>query len=414
MQQTSQKKNLSPELQVLKANPSFMPFLKEGDLVEVTFIENGNKSVFFEVPRVGTGVIYGIELINAKTILKNLEIGDSVTAKVVDPENPEGFVELSLAEADKQKAWQSIKELKEKDEPIEASVVNANSGGLVVEILGVQAFLPASQLSNEHYPKGVDGNRAKILEELEKFVGTKLEVKIININPRINKFIVSEREVVAGDVKELLNKYKAGDIISGIVSGVANFGVFVRFADEPKIEGLIHISELSHNVIEHPKEVVSVDDMIKAEVTEIKDGRISLSLKAMMPNPWDKVLDKFKEGSVINGTVYKLNPFGAFVRLDENITGLIHVSEFGSVEELKKSLEPGSDYKFLIDSIKADEKRIILRLDKPAKDKPIGTTEVPQGGLQKESLIQNKEDDNAKELSTTKTEETGSSKEEGA
>ena len=102
--------------------------------------------------------------------------------------------------------------------------------------------------------------------------------------------------------------------------------MFIRFADEPKIEGLIHISELSHNVVDHPKEIVSVGDMVKAQIIEIREGRVSLSLKALLPNPWDKVADKFKEGSVVNGTVYKLNPFGAFINLYDDITGLIHFS----------------------------------------------------------------------------------------
>lgn len=363
MQRTPQRKITSPELHILKMNPALMPFLKEGDLVEVTLIENGNKEVFFEVPHVGTGIIYGVELINAKDILKSLEMGGRVTAKVVEPENDEGFVELSLAEADKQRAWQEIKEIKETDEPIEVVVKSANNGGLVTELAGLQAFLPTSQLSNEHYPKDTEGDREKILKELEKFIGSKLTVKIINANPRTNKLIVSEREVVAEDIKELLSKYKVNDEIPGIVSGVANFGVFIRFADEPKIEGLIHISELSHNVVDHPKEIVSVGDMIKAQIIEIREGRVSLSLKALLPNPWDKVADKFKEGSVVNGTVYKLNPFGAFIKLDDDITGLIHVSEFGSVEDLKKKLTPGDSHSFLIDSIKPDEKRIILKLD---------------------------------------------------
>jgi small subunit ribosomal protein S1 len=409
MQQASQRKNTSPELQILKANPSLMPFLKEGDLVDVTLIENGNKSVFFEVPRVGTGVIYGIELINAKDILKRLNVGDSVTAKVVEPENADGFVELSLAEADKQKAWQEIKELKETDEPVEITITRANSGGLISEISGVQAFLPASQLSNDNYPKGAEGNRAKILEELEKFVGQKLSVKIISLNPRTNKLIVSEREVVAGDIKELLTKYKVGDVVSGGASGVANFGVFIRFTDEPKIEGLIHISELSHNVIEHPKEVISVGDMVQAQIVEIKDGRVSLSLKALKPNPWDKVGEKFHEGDVVDGVIHKLNPFGAFVKLDENITGLIHVSEFGSVEELKKHLEPGSTHKFLIDSIKADEKRIILKLTGSLKKAvpSIDDSEKEQNTLQKESLDQNNKDEEPEKPGAEETEVSG-------
>ncbi len=347
---------------MLKLDPSLMPLLKEGDLVDVTLIEHGNKAVFFDVPKIGTGTIYGLELINAKSILKKLEIGDTVTAKVVMPENEDGFIELSLAEADKQKAWQGIKELKERNDPFTITITSANAGGLIADISGVQAFLPASQLSNEHYPKGADRGRSKILEELEKFVGTEMTVKIISVNPRINKLILSEREVAAENVKELLEKYSVGDAVNGIISGVANFGAFIKFADHPEIEGLIHISELSHNVIDHPKEVVQAGDMIKAQITEIREGRVSLSLKALQPNPWDTVSERYSENTIVSGVIYKLNPFGAFVKLDENITGLIHVSEFGSVEELKERLEPGETYKFRIESINREEKRIILKL----------------------------------------------------
>jgi len=385
---------------MLKTRPSLMLILKEGDLVDVLLMENGNKAVFFDVPSIGTGIIYGTELINAKGILKKLKIGDSVTAKVVEPENDDGFVELSLAQADKQKAWQEVKELKDRGEVVEILITGANNGGLIADLEGLQAFLPASQLSNEHYPKDMGGGRENLLEELGKFIGEKLSVKVLGVNLRTNKLIVSEREVVAEDIKELLTKYKEGDIVSGIVSGVANFGVFIRFADEPKIEGLVHISELSHNVVDHPKEIVDVGDMVKAQVVEIRDGRVSLSLKALQPNPWDKVHEKFSEGSTVNGAVYKLTPFGAFIKLDENITGLIHVSEFGSVEELKKELEPEKSYPFLIEGIRADEKRIILKLTGEMKKR------ANENSLQKFPQEQNKEDEEK-----SKTAESGEPKE---
>ena len=385
---------------MLKTRPSLMLILKEGDLVDVSLMENGNKAVFFDVPSIGTGIIYGTELINAKGILKKLKIGDSVTAKVVEPENDDGFVELSLAQADKQKAWQEVKELKDRGEVVEILITGANNGGLIADLEGLQAFLPASQLSNEHYPKDMGGGRENLLEELGKFIGEKLSVKVLGVNLITNKLIVSEREVVAEDIKELLTKYKEGDIVSGIVSGVANFGVFIRFADEPKIEGLVHISELSHNVVDHPKEIVDVGDMVKAQVVEIRDGRVSLSLKALQPNPWDKVHEKFSEGSTVNGAVYKLTPFGAFIKLDENITGLIHVSEFGSVEELKKELEPEKSYPFLIEGIRADEKRIILKLTGEMKKR------ANENSLQKFPQEQNKEDEEK-----SKTAESGESKE---
>lgn len=350
---------------MLKANPALMTLLKEGDLIDVVFIERGNRAAYFEIPKIGTGVVYGLELNNAKGILKNLSHGGTVTAKVISPENKEGMVELSLTEAGKQKAWQEVRELKEQGEPIKVQITGANTGGLIADVAGLQAFLPASQLSNEHYPQSPDGNRQKLLEALNQFVGQELTVKIINVNPRSNKLILSEREIVTENIKELLASYTVGQTVSGIVSGVANFGAFIRFADNPEIEGLVHISELSHNIIDHPKEVVKVGDLIQAQITEIKEGRVSLSLKALQPNPWEKVGERFSEGMKVKGVVYRLNPFGAFIKLDENIMGLIHISEFGSAEELKNNLEPGKSYDFLIDKVAPEEKRIILKLPQP-------------------------------------------------
>ena len=354
-------KKESPQMQLLKAEGGIMPILKPGDLVEIRLIERSNRGAFFEVPKVGTGIVYGVELANAKGILKNLELGGTTTAKIVEPENEDGFIELSLAEAGAQKVWAEIKELKEKDEALKVKITNSNTGGLIADLNGVQAFLPASQLSNEHYPAEAEADRSKLAEELAKFVGEEFEVKIINLNPRSGKLILSEREVTSENVKDLVAKYEAGQVIDGIVSGVANFGAFVKFAEEPSIEGLIHISELSHLLIENPKEVVKPGDMVKAKITEIKDGQVSLSLKALQPNPWDNIEEKYKSGEAIKGTVYKLNPFGAMVKLDEEISGLIHVSEFGSVEEMKNALVPGQAYDFIIDSVKAEEKRIVLK-----------------------------------------------------
>lgn len=366
MKQTAKKQD-SFEFQVLKTNPGLMPILREGELINVTLVEKSNRAVYFSISKVGTGVIYGVELINARNILKKLQVGDQVTAKVVVPENDEGLVELSLVEAGKQKAWQELKELKDTGEPIVAKVTGANSGGLLLELKGVQGFLPASQLSNEHYPKSDDGDRSSITQELKNFVDQELTVKIINLNPRTNKLIVSEREVEATNTKDLLEKYTVGDVVPGIVSGVADFGIFIKFADQPEIEGLIHISELSHNMVDHPREIANVGDVVKAKIVEIKEGRVSLSLKALQPDPWENAGNKFKEGERVKGEIYRLNPFGAFVKVEHGLMGLIHVSEFGSVEELKAALEPGKSYYFVISSIKPAEKRIVLKLEHKAK-----------------------------------------------
>jgi len=350
--------------QLIKTRPDVLPILKKGEIVEAKLIEKTPKKAFFEIQRVGTGIVYGREFTNGREVVKGLEVGDSVSAKVVEPENENGFVELSLTEADKQKAWQMAKEAQEKDEPIKVKVFGANSGGLLVELYDLKGFLPVSQLSVEHYPRTDEQSREKVIEELNKLVEEELEVKIIGLNPRTNKLIVSEKEVLSQNVKEIINQYKQGDTVTGIISGLANFGAFIRFADNPEVEGLIHISELGHKLIESPKEIVSVGDMVKAQVIEVKDNKISLSLKALQPDPWKDIEDKYKEGDVVEGIIYKFNPFGAFVKLTEDIVGLIHISEFGSPEEMKSQLSLDSKESFRIEAIKPEEKRIILKLSK--------------------------------------------------
>ncbi len=350
--------------QILKAGGNLVNVLKSGDLVEAKLIKKAPRAVYFDLGAFGTGIVYGYELMNAQDALKDLKPGDATTVKVTDPENEDGYAELSLREVGRQRAWQEVKELKERGEIIAVTITGANSGGLMTEINQLKAFLPVSQLASEHFPKIDDGDRGKILEELKKLVGQEIKVKIIDVNPRNYKLILSERETATENIKELLTKYKAGDVVDGTISGVADFGAFFQFADNPAIEGLIHISELDHRLIENPKEVVKVGDAVKAKITEIKEGRVSLSLKALKPNPWDKVEEKYKTGEVYEGTVTRFNPFGAFVALDDQIQGLIHVSEFGSVDEMKKQIEQGKKYSFVVDSVKPAEKRIILKLKK--------------------------------------------------
>lgn len=360
----SLKKSDSAIAQLIKSSPDLFRVLKEGDLAEAKLLKRMPRAVYFDLGKFGTGVVYGIELLNAREVLKNLKEGDTISAKVLEVENENNYVELSLTEAGKQKSWQVVKDLKESDEEIKLKIVSANSGGLISEIEGLKAFLPVSQLANEHYPRVDDGNRTKILEELKKFIGQELTVKIIDANPRNDKLIISEKEITSQDVKESLAKYKPGDVVDGIISGVADFGAFMRFAENPKIEGLIHISELSHRLIENPKEVVKVDDIVKAKIVDIKDGRVTLSIKALKEDPWQKVEGKYKADQEVKGTVLRFNPFGAFIGLDEDIQGLIHISEFGSTEEMQKQLAVGKSYTFNIVSVKPQEKRIILKLKK--------------------------------------------------
>jgi len=336
--------------------------LKNGELINAAYIGKTQHAHFFDLGRSGTGIVYGLELTNAYDILKTIKAGDTILAKVIDVENEEGYVELSINETGKHKAWQEIQDIEDSGEPIKLMIVSANTGGLVGMLHDIKAFLPVSQLTPDHYPRVIDGDRLKILDELKKFVNTELTVKIIDWNARTGKLIVSERGVLDENMKEQINKYSVGETVKVIVSGVADFGVFVKFADNMNIEGLIHISELDHRLIEDPREVVTTGDLLTAQITEIKDGRVSLSLKALKQNPWDMVMEKYKEGQKVSGVVHRFNQLGAVIKIDADFQGLIRATDFGGTDEMEKAIPVGSNGTFIIEAIKPAEKRIILTM----------------------------------------------------
>ncbi len=353
---------------MIKNEAASLKLPREGELVEAVLIEKAPRQAYFDLGAFGTGMVFGLEYLNAKEVLKNLKIGDKINAKIITLDGEGGYVELSLGAAEQEKVWDSVRDLKESGEVISIKITGANSGGLMANINELKAFLPVSQLSNEHYPRvSTEANQNQkegILKELKKFVGQDLKVKVIDANPRSLKLIISEREITDANVKELLKKYEVGQVIDGMVSGVADFGAFVKFVNEPEVEGLIHISELAHRLIDNPKEVVKVDDVIKVKIIDIKEGRVFLSLKALLPDPWATVAERFKEGEEVKGMVKKFNPYGAFIDLTGDIQGLIHVSEFGGTDEMKATLELGKEYAFVVFSLKPEEKRILLKMKK--------------------------------------------------
>ncbi len=366
IQNNDTNKSSAGLLDDLKAELQVAGWPKDGAVVEAVLIKKLSREAYFDLGRFGTGIVYGVELVNAKDAVRKMSVGDKASAKIINLDGEKGFIELSLAEAGKQKIWTFVKDLAESGEVIKVKVSAANAGGLTVNLpdLEFKAFLPVSQLSLDHYPRVGENDRQKIADELKKFVGQELGIKIIDVNPKSNKIIVSEREVLSANVKELLSKYVVGQAVDGVVSGVADFGVFVRFTDNPEIEGMIHISELDHRLIDNPKEIVKVGDEIKVKIVDIKDSRVFLSLKALKDDPWANVEDKYKAGQEVSGTLYKLNPFGAVINLGDGLQGLIHISEFGGQEEMRTALIPDKAHRFMIDAVRPEEKRIILKLKK--------------------------------------------------
>ncbi|MFC1614962.1 S1 RNA-binding domain-containing protein [Patescibacteria group bacterium] len=329
-----------------------------GDLVDGIIIGFGRGSIYLDLPPFGTGIIYGREYINARDIIKNSNIGDMITAKVVDVENEDGYVELSLKEARQALIWSDAESAIKNKTLLELQVKEANKGGLIIEWQGISGFLPASQLSGEHYPRVEDGDKDKILSELRQLVGQKISVLMINADPKEGKLIFSEKGIVDTDKTEMVEKYSVGDDAECEVTGIVDFGVFLKI--EEGLEGLAHISELDWGLVEDPKLLVKVGEKVKARIIEIKDGKISLSIKALKPNPWENIEKKYKKDDIVDGVVIKFNKYGALVSIEEGIAGLAHVSEFGDEAKLKEALELGKTYKFKISLFEPKEHKMTL------------------------------------------------------
>ena len=361
------KKEIEVE-KIEEAPLSFMATLMQDmkNLPEVDSLVEGpvlgvEKSVVYvNLGPIGTGIIYGREFINARDVIKKLNIGDIITAKVVDTENEDGYIELSLKEARQAIIWSEAEEAIKSKKALELPVKDANKGGLIIEWQGIQGFLPASQLKSEHYPRIEDGDKDKILGELKKLVGKRIAVTIIGASPKEGKLIFSEKEQGVKEKREISGKYSIGDELDGSISGIVDFGVFVKLEDG--IEGLVHISEIGWGLVEDPRKLFKLGEKVRVKVIEIKDGKISLSLKALKENPWKDAEKRYKKGDTVTGIVIKFNHYGALVSLEEGVAGLVHVSEFGSEERLKKALELGRTYSFTITLFDAKDQKMTLSL----------------------------------------------------
>ncbi len=327
-------------------------------LVEGPVILVQKSSVYIDLSPFGTGIIYGREFINAKDIIKKVSIGDIVKAKVVDAENEDGYVELSLKEAKQALTWSEAEKAIKAKTVMDLEIKDANKGGLILEWQGLQGFLPASQLKADHYPRVLDSDKDKILKELKKLVGQKISVMIISTLPKEGKLIFSEKDNNPEEKKEILNKYTVGDDLDCTVAGLVDFGVFLKLEDG--LEGLVHISELDWGLVEDPRTMFKVGDHIKARVIEIKDGKVSLSIKALKENPWTEYEGKLKKGDIIKGVVIKYNKHGALVSIKEGVAGLVHNSTFGTEAKLREKLELGKNYNFQITMFEPKDHKMTL------------------------------------------------------
>lgn len=263
----------------IKEKINLIPPLTEGELVEGRIIGFGRSALYIDLSPRGTAVVFGREFYDVKNALKGLKIGDTISGEIINAENEDGYPEMSIKKAFRKKIWEDLAEKKEVGDTIEVRVSGANKGGLIVKIEDIQAFLPASQLSFEHFPRVEDADKNKILDKLEDLIGQTLKVKVLDLDRKEEKLILSEKLEEMEKTKATLKKYQVGDSVQGEITGLADFGAFIRFGTN-NLEGLIHISELDWGLVKHPSDIVKVGEKVKARIVDIgKDGRVSLSLK---------------------------------------------------------------------------------------------------------------------------------------
>jgi len=329
-----------------------------GDLVEGNVVALDKAAVYVDLAPFGTGLIYGREYITARDLVRKLHVGDTVSAKVTEFGGDSGYIELSVKEARQAQVWGEVEDVIKNKTPLEVLVVDANKGGLLMSWQGLQGFLPASQLKPEHYPRVQDGDKERILEELRKLVNDKLVVTIIGATEDDGRLIFSEKNVGGEEAAEIEEKYTVGDVVKGEVTGAVDFGVFVKLKEG--LEGLVHISEIDWALVEDPRQHYNTGDKVEVKIIEVKDGKVSLSIKQLKENPWQTAEAKYKKGDVVEGVVIKYNKHGALASIEEGVAGLVHVSEFESEQDLRDKLTLGSRYNFKISLFEGKDQKMTL------------------------------------------------------
>lgn len=331
--------------------------LEAGDVIEGTVSSVKKHEVWIDLDASGVGVVMRREIGHGQV----LEEGQKVTVSVIDPELEEGYALLSMKRAAKDRGWDELRRVFEAQEIIEVSPYDANRGGLLVELEGIRGFLPVSQLAAGHYPRVSGADKDEILQKLNALTNQPLRVRILDVSRKDNKLIFSEKEAVKDDMQARFAELKVGDEVEGVITGVIDFGAFVNVAG---IEGLIHISEISWERVEDPRNYVKVGDTVKAKIIAIDKDRLSLSLKQMSEDPWLKEVKSFSKGDIVEGKITRITPFGAFVQLSPSVEALVHVSEMSDEETVdpQQIFKLNEKKQFKVIDIDTEARKIALSL----------------------------------------------------
>jgi len=331
--------------------------LSAGDVVEGVVSSIKKHEVWVDLGARGVGVIMRREVAYGTP----LEEGAPVTVSVIDPEMDEGYALLSMKRAAKDRGWDELQRVFDAGEIVEIVPYDANRGGLLVELEGIRGFLPVSQLAAGHYPRVSGADKDEILQKLNALTNQPMRVRILDVSRKDNKLIFSEKEAVKDDMQIRFAELKVGDVVEGIVTGVIDFGAFVNVDG---IEGLIHISEISWERVDNPRNYVKVGETVKAKIIAIDKDRLSLSLKQMQEDPWLGEVKAFKKGDTVEGKITRITPFGAFVQLSSSVEALVHVSEMGDEDNVdpEKIFQLNETKKFKVLDIDTENRKIALSL----------------------------------------------------
>lgn len=352
MPTTTQPKTMSELVELW--GDKLVPFV-QGDVLDVTVLSSSRDNIMVDVAGVATGIIPEKEF---SATASRLKAGDSVRAYVLSAENDNGYVILSLKRAEKERLWNMLEARNTAGEVLQVKVIQANKGGLVAEYGNMQGFIPVSQLSFKNYPR-VDGDRSKIQQKLSELIGHNITVKIISYDKATNKIVFSEKAAGDADLEEKAKSYQVGQKVKGKITGIVDFGLFVNIGE---LEGLIHISQVSWQRINSLKDHFKIGDEVEAEIVSVEGGRVSLSIKKLLPDPWQVEIKDLKVGSKVKGEVTKVTPYGAFVKLSDNLEGLFHVSQMGEGSKPEETVQENQSYEFEVISIEPELRKISLKL----------------------------------------------------
>jgi len=347
-------------IELLKDSPPVFR-ARPGELIEGSVIFKGKNKMLIDLAGVATGIVSGRELRDSMNTFRDLKAGDLVAALVLEEENDEGMVVLSLRMASQQKAWDRFHKMIEDDKTMKFTAQEANKGGLLANIDGIRTFLPVSQLSPTNYPRVNNADSSEIISRLAKFIGHTFTVKIITLDETSGKIVVSEREAMAEERSKTLETLAIGSAKDGMVSGIVKFGIFVSFEG---LEGLVHISEIAWGHVKNPSEFAQIGDKVKVKIIGIDGEKLSLSIKQLTRDPWEEIAQRYPVGKKVEGSVVRFADYGAFLALEKDITGLVHLSELSheKVEDPSEALKIGQKVEAQVINIDIDERRIGLSI----------------------------------------------------